>query len=87
MPNLDLIIEDLDNRFALEMAGEKDQDLDDRIFTHAFGLFLTVSCLRKALEDLIKACRDGEDQVGMEIILSDAEDTLRGAFNAKSEDD
>lgn len=87
MPNLDLIIEDLDNRFALEMAGEKDQVLDDRIFTHAFGLLLTVSCLKKALEDLIKACRDGWDQQGMEIVLSDAEDALKGAFNAESTDD
>jgi hypothetical protein len=87
MPNLDLIIEDLDNRFALEMAGEKDQDLDDRIFTHAFGLFLTTQCLMKALEDLIDACRNGEDQDDVNIALSNAEDTLKGAFSAKSKGD
>jgi cellobiose-specific phosphotransferase system component IIA len=87
MPNLDLITEDLDNRFALEMAGEKDQDLDDRVFTHAFGLLMTTQCLKKALEDLVDACRNSEDQESMEIVLSNAEDALKEAFNAKSTSD
>lgn len=87
MINLDLITEDLDNRFSLEMAGEKDQDLDDRVFTHAFSLLMTTQCLKKALEDLVEACRNGEDQQSMEIVLSNAEDVLKEAFNAESTDD